>query len=597
MASTSSHIRSFFVVLAATAATLLPSPLVRAEAAQAAQELPVVIVSGTNYEIQRTAAPDVFTRSAHIQETAPGLQSPYIGAFTGNQVTQTLDGMRFSNALFRTGPNQYYSWIPDAFVSEVSVSDGGNLGGTIDRLLGVAPSHVEASFITALGFKGTASFKDKRTGVALSTIDYGNVETAKGPVPHSAYNQQAIMIQSSWAIGQKTTIMRTHSRDLERPDKWNGGLRSSGFQAPSVYTWERQDYTLLKHEARFASLGLAGGFQRFEEFIRDGAKPIHSDLHTYIMNADYTVGAGFSVYLSANREDIAYDNGVAPGLSNPRPIDEEVWSTLRKGFRWMGQTGALRWVASAGDKQLEAGSATDFRDREGSVSASFRGIFAGYDRSTNPPSYFSLKQALTSGKGLSLPNPDLKAEYADTYRAGYKAGPLHVDVYEKRFRDALQSQTVTSNPLVYRPYNGGSMAVHGAAFSYVNPSIRGSRFSLEARGEYHFGRNRLPSGAVQPTDKTTTFVGYLRLSRAGLRTELLYQPKVTRISPTDLNDVRVFGHIGGYRVVNLGYTLHPLAGWSATVALANLLNDDGRVLGSSVDVPKRALSLTAHRNF
>ena len=592
----SRHRLGFAALLAAFAALALPAPA-RAEVAPSAQELPAVVVSGTNFEIQRTVAPQVFARSARIQQTAPGQRSPYLGAFTGNQVNQTVDGMRFSNSLFRTGPNQYFSWVPDAFVSEVSVSDGGNVGGSIDRLLGISPSHLEATVDSSLGFIGTASFRDKRIGITLSTIEQGNVETAKGTVPHSSYNQRAIIIQSPWATGQKTTILRSHSRDLERPDKWNGGLRSSGVQAPSPYTWERQDYTLLKHEARFGRLGLAGGFQRFEEFIRDGTKPIHSDLHLFILNADYTINAGSSAYLSANREEITYDNGVAPGLSNPRQMDDDVWYTFRQGVRWLGQTGALRWVASGGLKQVEAGSLTVFRNPEAAVSVSYHGVFAGYDRSTNAPSYFSLKQALTSGRGLSLPNPNLKAEYADTFRAGYKAGPLHVDVYEKRFRNAIQSETVTNNPLVYRPYNGGSMEVRGASFSFSTSSLLGSKLGLDARAEYNFGRNRLPDGKVQPTDKTTPFVGYLRLSWAGLWSEFLFQPKATRLSPSDLNDVRVFGHNSGYRIVNIGYTLRPLRGWTTALALNNLFNDDGRVLGSSVDIPKRGLSISVRRDF
>jgi len=597
MASNLSRHRLGLAALLATIAPLAGPRSARAEATPGAQEMPVVIVSGTNFEIQRTVAPDVFARSAHIQQTAPGQRSPYLGAFTGNQVNQTIDGMRFSNALFRTGPNQYFSWIPDAFVSEVSVSDGGNVGGTIDRLLGISPAHLEVTFDTSLGFTGTASFKDRRIGVALSVIDHGNVETARGTVPHSSYNQRAIMIQAPWATGQKTTILRSHSRDLERPDKWNGGLRSNGIQAPSVYTWERQEYTLLKHEARFGRLGLAGGFQRFEEFIRDGTKPIHSDLHSFILNADYAINSGFSAYVSANREEITYDNGVAPGVGNPRQVDEDVWSTSRQGVRWMGKAGSLRWVASAGHKQVEAGSLATFRNPEATVSVSYHGIFAGYDRSTNAPSYFSLKQALTAGRGLSLPNPDLRAEHADTFRAGYKAGPLHVDVYEKRFRNAIQSQTVTSNPLVYRPYNGGSIEVRGASFSYATPSLLGSKFGLDTRAEYNFGRNRLPDGKVQPTDKTAPIVGYLRLRRAGLWSEFLFQPKVTRLSSSDLNDVRVFGHNGGYRIVNIGYTLRPFQGWTTTLALNNLFNNDGRVLGSSVDVPKRGLSVAVRRDF
>lgn len=85
----------------------------------------------TNYQVQQNVTPEVFNSSGHIQETAPGLKSPYVGIFTGNQVDQVINGIRFNNSLFRSGPNQYYSWIPDSFVNGITVSDGGNVGGTI----------------------------------------------------------------------------------------------------------------------------------------------------------------------------------------------------------------------------------------------------------------------------------------------------------------------------------------------------------------------------------------------------------------------------------------------------------------------------------
>lgn len=556
-----------------------------------------MVVTGTNYEIQRTASPEAFTRTTHVQETAPGLKSPYLGAFTGNQVTQTIDGLKFSNALFRTGPNQYYSWIPDAFVQEISVSDGGNVGGTIDRMLGIAPSHIAVNFNSALGFTATASFKERQIGVALSNIDLGDVRTAQGTIPHSAYNQQALMVQAAWTAGQKTTLMRTHSRDLERTDKWNGGIRASGVQVPAIYTWERQDYTLLKHEAKVGALNLSAGYQQFEEHIRDGTKPIASELNSYTLNADYSLGRGFSVYTTNTREDITYDNGVAVSTSNPQRIDQDTWWNFKQGVRWLGLINALRVVASAGYKEVTAGNVADFHNAEGSLNVGYAGFFAGYDRSTNTPSYFSLKQSLTSGKGISLPNANLKEEYADTIRVGYKSGALYVDVYEKHFRNAIQTQTVTSNPLVYRPYNGGAINVFGGALGYANPSLRGSKFGLDARGEYTYGRNQLPTGAVQPTDKTTTFLGYLRLNHGPIWSEFVYQPKVTRLSPSDLNDVRVFNHNGGYQMVNIGYNWTCARRWTGTVALNNLFNDAGRVLGSSVDVPARSVVVSVRLFF
>lgn len=556
-----------------------------------ALELPIVVVVGTNFAVPRTLSADEFGRSVHLQETAPGLRSPYLGAFTGNQVAQSVDGVRFSNALFRTGPNQYFSWIPDAFVERVAVSDGGNVGGTIDRMLGVTPSHLGVTFNSALGFRGTASFREKGIGFALSTIDHGDVHTARGIVPHSSYNQQAVMVQAELAPGQRSSLMRTHSRDLERTDKWNGGLRSVGYQAPAVYTWERQDYALLKHEAKWDRLTVTAAFQSFAEHIRDGTNPIQSVLNSHAVNVDWRLGGGWSVYSTNSLEDITYDSRLLTA-ANPRPVDQETWLNFKQGLRWAGRAGPVSVVAAAGYKEVEAGSSADFRNVEGSLNLGWRRFFASYDRSTNTPSYFSLKQSLTSGKGASLPNPDLTEEHANTFRIGYATGVLYVDFFEKRFSNAIQNQTVTSSPLVYRPYNGGSILAHGGSFGYVDRSVRGSRVGLEARLEYNFGRSRLPSGVMQPTDKTTSWQGYLRLNHGRLWADFGFQPRQSRLSPSDLADVRVYGHHQGYRVLNFGYRMETRRGWSAGVALNNALANRGRVLGSSVDVPGRAVELT-----
>lgn len=38
----------------------------------------------TNYQVQQNVTPEVFNSSGHIQETAPGLKSPYVGIFNND---------------------------------------------------------------------------------------------------------------------------------------------------------------------------------------------------------------------------------------------------------------------------------------------------------------------------------------------------------------------------------------------------------------------------------------------------------------------------------------------------------------------------------
>lgn len=557
----------------------------------------VVTATGyTNYQVQRLERADVFNKSVHIQETAPGLRNPYLGAFTGNHVTQTIDGIRSSNSLYRTGPNQYYSWIPDSFVQEVSVSDGGNVGGTINRKLGIAPSHVGFSYNGALGNTETASYKGERFGFALSNIDFGNVRTADGTIPNSSYNQKAGMFEANWNRDQKTTLVFSQSDDLRRTDRWNGGMRLTGLQSPSVYTWDLQQYTLLKHDATFDRLKIGMAYQQSKENITDKTVRIQSLLDSYTLNGEYFFDRGFSIYSTNSIEKIMYDNGVAVSSSNLVKVDNDTWGTYKQGVRWYGDVGPLDVVASIGYKNVKAGD-SNFYNPEGSLIVSKQGYFVSYDRSTNTPSYFQLKQSLTSGRGYSLPNSDLREEFANTYRAGYKFEGLYFDVYYKQMDNAIQLKTVSTSPsYVYQAYNGGTTDVYGSTLSYKNKSIMNSKFGIDSRLIYTHGTNNLPDGTSEGTVKTIPLFGYTRLNYDKFWTEFQFQSRQNRLAYTDLLDTRVYNHNTGYEVVNLGYS-NTLDKVDYTVALMNVFNSDGRVLGSSVDIPSRALFLSARYNF
>jgi hypothetical protein len=555
----------------------------------------VTAIGYTNYQVQRLERPDVFNKSVHIQETAPGLRNPYLGAFTGNQVTQTIDGIRFNNPLFRTGPNQYFSWIPDSFVEEVAVSDGGNVGGTINRRLGIAPTHIGGSYNSALGLTETASYKGERFGFALSNIDFDNVRTADGIVPNSAYNQKAGMFEARWNNDHKTTMIISQSDDLRRTDRWNGGMRLTGFQSPSVYTWDLQQYTLLKHDAQFDKLKIGTAYQQFKENITDGTKPISSLVDSYTLNGEYFFDSGFSLYSTNSLEKIKYDNGVAVSSTNPIRVNNDIWGTYKQGVRWYGDVASLDVIASVGYKTVKAGD-SDFNNLEGSLIVGKNGYFASYDRSTNTPNYFQTNQSLTSGRGITIPNNNLKEEFADTYRAGFNKNGLYFDVYYKKMENAVQLKVITTNPLVNQPYNGGFTDVYGSTVSYKNNSIMDSKFGIDTRLIYTYGTNNLPDGTTEGTVKTIPLFGYTRINYDKVWTEFQFQTRQNRLAYQDLVDTRVYNHNNGYEIVNIGYTDN-IDKFNYTVALMNAFNSNGRVLGSSADVPARALFVSARYNF
>ena len=77
-----------------------------------------------------------------IQRTGLGQASPFIRGFTGFRTLMLIDGIRLNNAVFREGPNQYWSTIDPLMVDRLDVVKGPSsvlygsdaIGGTVNAL-------------------------------------------------------------------------------------------------------------------------------------------------------------------------------------------------------------------------------------------------------------------------------------------------------------------------------------------------------------------------------------------------------------------------------------------------------------------------------
>ncbi|PQO32939.1 hypothetical protein DTL21_21200 [Bremerella cremea] len=59
-----------------------------------------------------------------VQRTGRGQSSPYVRGLTGQQVLIMVDGVRMTNATFRSGPNQYFNTIDPNTVDHIEVIRG-----------------------------------------------------------------------------------------------------------------------------------------------------------------------------------------------------------------------------------------------------------------------------------------------------------------------------------------------------------------------------------------------------------------------------------------------------------------------------------------
>jgi hemoglobin/transferrin/lactoferrin receptor protein len=64
------------------------------------------------------------TPGVMVQKTAPGQGSPLIRGFTGYQTLLLIDGVRFNNSTFRSGPNEYWRTVDPLSVQRLEVVKG-----------------------------------------------------------------------------------------------------------------------------------------------------------------------------------------------------------------------------------------------------------------------------------------------------------------------------------------------------------------------------------------------------------------------------------------------------------------------------------------
>ena len=170
-----------------------------------------------------------------VQKTGSGHGSPYIRGFTGNRTLLVIDGIRYNNATYRDGANEYFAQVDSFTLGQIELIAGpasalyGSeaVGGTIslstratamaaregtyldgEQVLRASSGDRSITSRTAFGF-GEGGAWGFRGG--LTARNYGAIRAAGlGRLPYTGYTERAFDGRVDIALGPDWTATAAH---------------------------------------------------------------------------------------------------------------------------------------------------------------------------------------------------------------------------------------------------------------------------------------------------------------------------------------------------------------------------------------------------
>lgn len=521
------------------------------------------------------------------QETTPGMRQPVVKGLMGDKINITIDNIKFSNSLFRSGPNQYYSWIPDDFILESVINEtllNSSLGGTVDVVLGVKESSVGVE-VSSNTFKFLSAYKDDNISVAFVRSDNQNVVTPHdGEVQNSSWNQTGVYLEKLSDSG-KTNFMYSESTDVDRTDK---------FEQDQYYVYDLQRYIRLSHVEQVGDYTISPTWQRFQERIdRDSeSKNIKSTLDIFGLSIDRRWNNLFShtdtlrVGVSDNYENIDYDRGTTSTHYYYNTLS--AWASYQDFI-----TDSLDYTLSYNFSYLN----TSGGDIDRTMSGNSFGIISNYymdndailwlalNSNVKFPTITNLAEA-RSDSVTEIANPNLDSEKAITLTLGFDYEHFNISIFHKELYDMIiREQTDILDEYdnyKWKYQNTDRGRIDGINLSY-DKTFDDIRFQVKL--EYLYGKTD-----YDYISKLQPFTSWTRIDWLNFYTEFLYAPDVpeSKMALKDQTDYRIQGHNYGYNILNAGY-LFVVDKHNIEFKLDNIFDSRGRVYGSSVDFNERRL--------
>jgi len=181
--------------------------------------------------------PDIFHEipGTFVQKTAYGQGSPYIRGFTGYRNLFMIDGVRLNNAVFRDGPNQYWSTVDSYAISRMEVVLGPGsvlygsdaIGGTVNALMrgptGYKVGHsldgdLHYRYADAEDSHILGGYLDKSLGsdggllIGGSKKNFGDITSGGGLLPYTGYDEWTLDGKLVYELSPTLVLTAAHSQ-------------------------------------------------------------------------------------------------------------------------------------------------------------------------------------------------------------------------------------------------------------------------------------------------------------------------------------------------------------------------------------------------
>jgi len=515
-------------------------------------------------------------RAVQIQETTPGFRQPIYRGLQGDQINLTVDEMDFTNSLFRSGPNQYYSYIPNEFVQDISLNKGvddisnNSFGGSINRHLGFLESNSNTIQIQNYinGGKVFTSFQDEDLKLGAIYEDKRSVVTPDGEQAHTNYNQKGIYLEKN-----RYKLIYTRSDEIDRTDKFLKG-------EPRIY--DKQYYLgFFKDFMVNQDYILKISYQNFYENVnnpRNGVEKIDkSNNNIYQIRNEYYFSDELIMTTKHKFEDIEYQK-YNKDKKNYDVIDNSIALNYFENYKdFKYSASVIADYATIADK--------NFWNVGVGVKGEYKGIYLSIAQGYKYPTIYNLNEAVSDSL-YEIPNPDLKKETSIKTEIGYTARYQNFKYKGTMFYNILEDMITREKTYIVAPDGSDMFQVTNAENGYTygantNLVYESNKFIIDFFAEYVYGRTN-----IDYISKITPFRTDTRIEYYGAGVTHKFAKESTTLSEADKADIRIKEHNYGYNQFDVYYK-YKFSKDYIKVSVKNITNDTGRVLGSGTDFEER----------